>query len=242
MVIIHFHVTVGIPSCSWNSGPCLRYHLPQPPQEKHGQQSCKQWPKLLTFRLNSSPVTSTTSPVPLFSLFSLLPSLFPLHFYNKALKPQSLCSAPSRPAAHPGQCWERLPLFPLFCNPGVLARQLRAGGGVWSAAAPFPPPPRGSGMLTLGPVEKCPAALPVSACPEHRRNSGPMWAIHPLSPFPCPLLVLTPQHTYSRGLPGLCAFRDDTPNRGPREFRGQVGWWVWTSTWRQSRVRRRCGM
>ena len=83
---------------------------------------------------------------------------------------------------------------------------------------------------------------PVSACPEHRRNSGPMWAIHPLSPFPCPLLVLTPQHTYSRGLPGLCAFRDDTPNRGPREFRGQVGWWVWTSTWRQSRVRRRCGM
>jgi hypothetical protein len=37
-------------------------------------------------------------------------------------------------------------------------------------------------------------------------------------------------HTYSRGLPGLCSFRDDVPNpqevAGPREFRGQagVGW------------------
>jgi hypothetical protein len=37
MVIIHLHDMVDIPSCSWNSGPCLRYHLPQPPQEKHGQ-------------------------------------------------------------------------------------------------------------------------------------------------------------------------------------------------------------
>ena len=36
MVIFHLHDTVGVPSCSWNSGPCLRYHLPQPPQEKHG--------------------------------------------------------------------------------------------------------------------------------------------------------------------------------------------------------------
>jgi hypothetical protein len=48
---------IGIPSCSWNSGPCLSFHLPQPPQKKHGQKSHKQWPKLLTFRLNSSPVT-----------------------------------------------------------------------------------------------------------------------------------------------------------------------------------------
>jgi hypothetical protein len=36
------------------------------------------------------------------------------------------------------------------------------------------------------------------------------------------------QHTHSRGLPGLCSFRDDAPNtqktEGPREFRGQVGW------------------
>jgi hypothetical protein len=36
-----------------------------------------------------------------------------------------------------------------------------------------------------------------------------------------------PQHTYSRGLPGLCSFRDDAPNPqetgGPREFRGQMG-------------------
>jgi hypothetical protein len=39
---------------------------------------------------------------------------------------------------------------------------------------------------------------------------------------------MRPKHTYSRGLPGLCSFRDDAPNpqetRGPREFRGQVGW------------------
>ena len=38
-------------------------------------------------------------------------------------------------------------------------------------------------------------------------------------------------------LPGLCSFRDDAPNPqetgGPREFRGQVGWEVGTSTWRQ---------
>ena len=36
------------------------------------------------------------------------------------------------------------------------------------------------------------------------------------------------EHTYSRGLQGLCSFRDDAPNPqetgGPREFRGQVGW------------------
>jgi hypothetical protein len=34
MVIIHLHDIVGIPSCSWNSGPCLRYRLPQPTQER----------------------------------------------------------------------------------------------------------------------------------------------------------------------------------------------------------------
>jgi hypothetical protein len=38
---------------------------------------------------------------------------------------------------------------------------------------------------------------------------------------------MRPQHTYRRGLPGLCSFRDDAPNPqeivGPREFRGQVG-------------------
>ena len=36
-----------------------------------------------------------------------------------------------------------------------------------------------------------------------------------------------PKHTYSRGFPGVCSFRDDTPKPqntgGPREFRGQVG-------------------
>jgi hypothetical protein len=36
MVIIRLHDTVGS-SCSWNSGLWLRYHLPQAPQEKHGQ-------------------------------------------------------------------------------------------------------------------------------------------------------------------------------------------------------------
>ena len=39
---------------------------------------------------------------------------------------------------------------------------------------------------------------------------------------------MRPQHTHSRGLPGLCSFRDDAPNPqetgGPREFRGQLGW------------------
>jgi hypothetical protein len=39
------------------------------------------------------------------------------------------------------------------------------------------------------------------------------------------------------GLPGLCSFRDDAHNPkepgGPREFRGQMGWGMGTSTWRQ---------
>jgi hypothetical protein len=58
---------------------------------------------------------SLASPPLLFSL------LFPLHFYNKALKPYTV-SAPSSSAAHSGQCWEPLPLFPLSHNPGALAR------------------------------------------------------------------------------------------------------------------------
>jgi hypothetical protein len=37
MAIIHLNDMVGIPSCSWNSGPRLNYHLPEPPHEKHGQ-------------------------------------------------------------------------------------------------------------------------------------------------------------------------------------------------------------
>jgi hypothetical protein len=40
-------------------------------------------------------------------------------------------------------------------------------------------------------------------------------------------LIRGPQHTYSRGLLGLCSFREDAPNLqktgGPREFRGLVG-------------------
>jgi hypothetical protein len=47
---------------------------------------------------------------------------------------------------------------------------------------------------------------------------------------------------YSRGLPGLCSFRDDVPNlqeaAGPRELRGQMGWGLGTSTWRQEVGRR----
>ena len=39
-------------------------------------------------------------------------------------------------------------------------------------------------------------------------------------------LIWGPQHIYSRGLPALCAFRDDAPNTqetgGPRDFRGLV--------------------
>jgi hypothetical protein len=46
-----------------------------------------------------------------------------------------------------------------------------------------------------------------------------------------------PQHTYSRGLLGLYSFREDALNPletgGHREFRGQVGWGMGTSMWRQ---------
>jgi hypothetical protein len=50
---------------------------------------------------------------------------------------------------------------------------------------------------------------------------------------------MRPQHTYSRGLPGLGSVREDAPNPqetgGPKEFRGlmQWGWGVETSSWRQ---------
>ena len=44
-------------------------------------------------------------------------------------------------------------------------------------------------------------------------------------------LIWGPQHTYSRGLPGLGSVREDAPNPqetgGPREFRVQVGLGVW---------------
>jgi hypothetical protein len=53
---------------------------------------------------------------------------------------------------------------------------------------------------------------------------------------------MRPQHTYSRGLLGLCSFRYDAPNpqetRCPREFIGQVWWEMGTSTWRQGVGRR----
>jgi hypothetical protein len=44
---------------------------------------------------------------------------------------------------------------------------------------------------------------------------------------------MRPKHTYCRGLPGLCSFRDDAPNpqetRDPRE--GQVKWGPPHGTW-----------
>jgi hypothetical protein len=43
-------------------------------------------------------------------------------------------------------------------------------------------------------------------------------------------LIWGPEHTYSRGLPGLCSFRDDAPNPqeigGPREFK-----FSWSRRW-----------
>jgi hypothetical protein len=48
---------------------------------------------------------------------------------------------------------------------------------------------------------------------------------------------MRPQHTYREGLLGLCSFRDKACNPqetgGSREFGGQVGWAVGTSTWRK---------
>ena len=50
---------------------------------------------------------------------------------------------------------------------------------------------------------------------------------------------------HSRGLPGLCSFKDDAPNpqktRGPREFRGQVGL-HWGHPCRDRGVGRKYGM
>ena len=44
----------------------------------------------------------------------------------------------------------------------------------------------------------------------------------------------------------MYSFRDDAPNPQEtgclRKFKGQVGWGLGTSTWRQGGVGRRCGM
>jgi hypothetical protein len=49
-------------------------------------------------------------------------------------------------------------------------------------------------------------------------------------------------HTVEGGLLGPCSFRDDVPNPqepgSPREFRGQVGWGMGISMWRQGMGRR----
>ena len=69
--------------------------------------------------------------------------------------------------------------------------------------------------------------------PSYRRNSSLILDPRDLSNTGPPTdsihqLIWGTQHTYNRGLPGLCSFRDDAPNPqetgGPREFRGQVGW------------------
>jgi hypothetical protein len=59
-------------------------------------------------------------------------------------------------------------------------------------------------------------------------------------------LIGGPQHTYSRGLAGLCSFRDDVPNPqetgGARVFRVQMGWRVEASMWKLGVVGRKYGM
>jgi hypothetical protein len=71
-------------------------------------------------------------------------------------------------------------------------------------------------------------AVSINLDPRDLSNIGPPNRQHPPA-------NRRPQHTYSRGLPGFCSFRDDPPNlqktRVSREFRSQLGWG--TFTWRQ---------
>jgi hypothetical protein len=65
------------------------------------------------------------------------------------------------------------------------------------------------------------SAVSLNLDPRDPSNTGPPNRQHTTAD-------MRPQHTYSRGLLGLCSFRDDIPNPqetagGPREFRGQVG-------------------
>jgi hypothetical protein len=73
-----------------------------------------------------------------------------------------------------------------------------------------------------------PAVL-INLDPQDLSNTGPPNRHHTPAD-------MRPQHIYSRGLPGLCSFRDDAPNPqdtgGPREFRGQMGRRVGASPWR----------
>jgi hypothetical protein len=63
-------------------------------------------------------------------------------------------------------------------------------------------------------------AVSINLDPWDLSNSGPPDTIYHL--------IWGPQHTDSRGLPGLCLFRDGAPNPqepgDPREFKGQVEW------------------
>jgi hypothetical protein len=75
-------------------------------------------------------------------------------------------------------------------------------------------------IVKLGKSERC---WDISQTLDHQTDS-----IHQV--------IWGPQHTYSKGLPGLCSFRDNVPNPletgGPRKFRGQVEWGLGTSMWR----------
>jgi hypothetical protein len=77
------------------------------------------------------------------SLSLSLPLLsFPLHFYNKALKPYRV-SAPSRSTAHSGQCWEPLPL-----SLSLITLGLQGVGLPLLHHSPYPPPSGSETMLT----------------------------------------------------------------------------------------------
>ena len=82
--------------------------------------------------------------------------------------------------------WEPLSLCPLSCNSRAKGVTL---GPLVSGAAPCPPPAMWGQWLHTA---RCPPKAewkvfgcpPMSACPEHRRNSGQMWAILPTTPSP----------------------------------------------------------
>ena len=211
MVIIRLHDTVGIHSCSWNSGPCLRYHLPQPPQEKHGQQSHRQWPKLLTFRLNSSPESRDSKvhqkvvrPPPcslllLLCFFTSHSSCFSHPF------PFSLSSFFSLLSPLPNLSFY-LPLSPCIsiikllnhslCSIKICCTTFTGFGNLfphpsllqprcpWSGDTPFPPLAEWGQTLrgTLKPNGKHLGALPAPACPEPS-NSHQTFGPFPLTFF-----------------------------------------------------------
>ena len=73
-------------------------------------------------------------------------------------------------------------------------------------------------------------AISINLDPRDLSNTGPPNRQH------TPADMRPPTHLQKKP-PGLYSFRDDAPNLqetlGPREFRGQVGWRMRTSMWRQ---------